>query len=93
MVIERLEVDVDQADHEAFLAQDRMVWTSFLAGQPGFRHKEVWVEPSNPNVLIIHVWWDSRELWGQITEAQCVEVDARMGRWFREARMREFVVM
>jgi uncharacterized protein (TIGR03792 family) len=93
VVIERLEVDVDPADRDGFLAKDRAVWTSFLAAQPGFRHKEVWVEPDHPGVLIMNIWWETKDHWKAITEAQCNEVDALMGQWLRIPRMREFVLL
>ncbi len=93
MVIERLEMNVDPTDREEFLARDRAVWTSFLADQAGFRHKEVWVEPDDPTVLIMHIWWETREHWKAITEAQCVELDKQMGPLLREAQMREFLLL
>jgi uncharacterized protein (TIGR03792 family) len=86
-------MDVAAADQAQFFARDREVWTSFLAAQPGFRHKETWVDPERPDVVMVMVWWETKEHWKAITAEQCSEVDVRMGEWLREPRCREYVVI
>ena len=59
MIVEELTLQVDAPDIEGFLEADARVWTAFLAAQPGFVRKEVWVPGDRPNTVVILVWWAS----------------------------------
>ncbi|HMK12315.1 MAG TPA: TIGR03792 family protein [Acidimicrobiales bacterium] len=93
MIVEELTLEVHHDDVEAFLDADARVWTAFLSRQPGFVRKEVWLPDDRPGVILIMVWWQSRQLWKAITDAQVAAVDAQMGEWFREPTVREFRVV
>ncbi len=90
MVIEELEVDVDVDDVKAFASRDDAVWTAFLRTCPGFLRKELWRPVDRPGVLVIQIWWASREQWEAISDDQVAAVDAQMGEWFRAPRCREY---
>jgi uncharacterized protein (TIGR03792 family) len=92
VIVEELTLHVDDGDIEAFLDADARVWTAFLAEQPGFLRKEVWVPADRPNTVVIMVWWSNRELWKAITDEQVAAVDRDMGEWFRAPVVREYVV-
>ncbi len=93
VIVEELTLLVAEADLEGFLEADARIWTSFLAAQPGFIRKEVWVPADRPDTIVIMVWWESRELWKAITEEQVLAVDREMGPWFREPVVREHRVV
>lgn len=92
MIVEELTLQVAAPDIEGFLEVDARVWTAFLAAQPGFVRKEVWVPADRPNTVVILVWWASREHWKAISDETVASVDRAMGEWFREPSVREFVV-
>jgi uncharacterized protein (TIGR03792 family) len=92
VIVEELTLQVDAPDIEAFLEADARVWTRFLAAQPGFVRKEVWVPGDRPNTVVIMVWWASREQWKAISDETVADVDREMGEWFREPIVREYVV-
>ncbi|MDJ0549362.1 MAG: TIGR03792 family protein, partial [Microcystis sp. M49637_WE12] len=45
MVIEWLEFQVKPEAREKFIQKDQEIWTKFLAKQPGFLGKELWINP------------------------------------------------
>jgi uncharacterized protein (TIGR03792 family) len=92
VIVEELTLQVEAPDIEGFLEVDARVWTAFLAEQPGFVRKEVWVPADRPNTVVIVVWWASREQWKAISDETVAAVDRRMGEWFREPVVREYVV-
>jgi uncharacterized protein (TIGR03792 family) len=93
MIVEELVVQVDRSDVESFLDADARVWTTFLSRQPGFVRKEVWLPADRPGTVEIMVWWETRELWKSITDAQVAAVDREMGEWYREPAVREHAVV
>ena len=93
VIVEELTLHVAEADLEGFLDADAHIWTAFLAAQPGFIRKEVWVPADRPDTVVIMVWWESRELWKAISDEQVAAVDREMGPWFREPVVREHRVV
>ncbi len=93
VIVEELTLDVSAADLDGFLEADAHIWTAFLSAQPGFVRKEVWVPSDRPGAVVIMVWWESRELWKAITDAQVAAIDREMGEWYREPRVREHRVV
>ena len=66
---------------------------TYATRQPGFVRKEVWVPSDRPDTVVIMVWWESRELWKTITDAQVAAVDHEMGDWYRAPEVREYEVV
>jgi uncharacterized protein (TIGR03792 family) len=93
VIVEELTLHVAEADLEGFLDADARIWTVFLAAQPGFIRKEVWVPADRADTVVILVWWESRELWKAISDEQVAAVDREMGPWFREPVVREHRVV
>jgi uncharacterized protein (TIGR03792 family) len=91
-IVEELTLQVEAGDLEGFLEADARIWTAFLAAQPGFVRKEVWVAADRPNTVVVMVWWASREQWKAISDETVASVDREMGEWFREPAVREYVV-
>jgi uncharacterized protein (TIGR03792 family) len=91
-IVEELTLQVDAGDLEGFLEADARIWTAFLAVQPGFVRKEVWVPADRSNTVVILLWWASREQWKAISDETIASVDRDMGEWFREPAVREYLV-
>ncbi|WP_019504527.1 TIGR03792 family protein [Pleurocapsa sp. PCC 7319] len=66
MVIEWLKFTVDSQSREQFIQQDEAIWTTSLSTYPGFLGKEVWIEPSAPEQIILTIRWQTREQWKSI---------------------------
>ncbi len=63
MVIEWLKFRVSPTLRQQFLEADRAIWTAAFTPYPGFLGKQVWAPPDQPEIVIIVVQWQSRELW------------------------------
>jgi uncharacterized protein (TIGR03792 family) len=83
VVIEELQFVVSAEDRDRFLDVEGRVWTAFLQTCEGFVRKEVWVPEDDDGRVVVIIWWETMELWKQITMEQCDEVDALMGEWLR----------
>lgn len=66
MAIEWLKFFVSPELREKFIEKDAQIWTSKLAGYPGFLGKQVWLNPDRPNEVIMVIHWESREKWKSI---------------------------
>jgi uncharacterized protein (TIGR03792 family) len=77
MVVEWLKVKVDPALQGAYLKADRQIWTAFLAAQAGFVSKQVWLNPTAPDQIVMVVHWASREAWKQIPSALLAATEAK----------------
>ena len=67
MVIEWLKFKVKEKSREEFIHQDRLIWTDFLSSTSGFLGKEVWIDPRNPEHIILVIRWNTREEWKSIS--------------------------
>ncbi len=74
MVIEWLRVKVASESREKFIPLDRKIWTNFLEKQPGFLSKEVWLDPTNLDEVILVVHWQTLEQWKSISKQQLAEI-------------------
>ena len=83
MVIEELHFTVEPAERDRFVEVESEIWTSFLRTCDGFVRKEVWYPHDDAATVVVMIWWESLVRWKSITEAQCAEVDRRMGAWLR----------
>lgn len=92
MVVEELELAIPAERIADYVERDEAVWTAFLRTCPGFVRKEVWVPADRPGVVVVQIWWRSREQWKAITAEQVAEIDARMGDLYAEPVCREYTV-
>jgi uncharacterized protein (TIGR03792 family) len=92
VIVEELTLHVEAPELEGFLEADSLIWSAFLATQPGFVRKEVWIPDDRPDTVVIMVWWATREQWKAISDETVAAVDQQMGEWFREPVVREYVV-
>ena len=78
-VSEILHFKVKPQERQEWLNKDAEVWTHFLAQQPGFIKKEVWLTDETSDDLTIAVWWQSNESFQAVTPEHQAEIDKRMG--------------
>ena len=93
MVIEWLTFDVAEDERAEWLLVEENVWSRFLEAQAGFVRKQMWVEVDDPGHVHAVIWWNSLEEWKRITPETVIEVDGRMGAFFRACTMRVFDVV
>jgi uncharacterized protein (TIGR03792 family) len=93
--IELLEFWVAPADRADFLAIDLEIWTTALSKYPAFQRKEIWLDPQQPEMVTIIIYWSSRQGWKDIpTEllaALAEEFEQKFSRPYQLVREREFV--
>lgn len=77
MVIEWLEFQVNPEAREKFIQKDQEIWTNFLAKQPGFLGKELWINPAIEEELIIVVHWQTKEQWKAVLQNLLDETEAK----------------
>ncbi len=63
MVIEWLKVKLNGISREAYIQKDEEIWTAALAKFPGFLGKEVWIDPDQPEDVILVIHWANRDAW------------------------------
>lgn len=93
MAIEWLTFDVAEDERAEWLLVEENVWSRFLEAQAGFVRKQMWVEVDDPGRVHAVIWWNSLEEWKRITPETVIEVDGRMGAFFRACTMRVFDVV
>ncbi|OLP18928.1 cyanobacterial protein, TIGR03792 family [Leptolyngbya sp. 'hensonii'] len=77
MVIEWLRIQVPPEEREQYIQADAEIWTPFLAAQPGFLNKEVWIAPDRPDQVMMVIRWASMDLWQSIPREQLQAIDLR----------------
>lgn len=77
MVIEWLKVRVSPELRELFVQKDNEIWTATLAKYPGFLGKEVWIDPSAPNEVVLVIRWANREAWKSVPASELEATEAR----------------
>lgn len=75
MVIEWLKFNVNPELRERFVEQDQAIWTKTLSQQPGFLGKEIWINPANPEEIILVIRWQTREQWKAIAPELLAETE------------------
>jgi uncharacterized protein (TIGR03792 family) len=102
MVVEFLTFHVPHAERSEWLEIEEQHWSRFLARQPGFIRKEIWVPEVELNAdqspqahLRVHavIWWESLELWKAIAQEELDAVVEAMGPYEREAVCDTFRVL
>ncbi|MEO1428301.1 MAG: TIGR03792 family protein [Cyanobacteria bacterium J06632_19] len=73
MVIELLKFKISPKDREKYIQRDAEIWTAALADYPGFLGKELWINPNNPEELVMVIRWETRQQWKSILQE---EIDA-----------------
>jgi uncharacterized protein (TIGR03792 family) len=81
MVIEWLKVWVSQTAREAFIQKDEAIWSRALARCPGYLGKMVWINPKDPEELVLVIQWADRESWSAVPQDYLEETE----RLFAEA--------
>jgi uncharacterized protein (TIGR03792 family) len=76
LVIEQLTFEVPLAEQPRFLDQDRAIWTSALATQPGYLGKEVWREATAPDRIHLVIRWTDRAAWKAVPLDLLARTDA-----------------
>lgn len=77
MVVEWLKFKVNPQSREKFIQKDEEIWTSVVAKYPGFLGKEVWIDPEDPEEIIIVIRWASREQWKSVPQEILAETEGR----------------
>ncbi|MEB3311384.1 MAG: TIGR03792 family protein [Snowella sp.] len=77
MVIEWLKFKVDPEVRERFVEQDQAIWTKTLSQQPGFLGKEIWINPTLPNEIVLVIRWQTREQWKAIAPELLAETERK----------------
>jgi len=78
IVIEWLRFSVPIELREAFIQKDEEVWTTRLYGFSGFIGKEVWLDSSTSDVVLV-VHWSSFEAWHSIPKTEISRLRTMMG--------------
>ncbi|MGA7933924.1 MAG: TIGR03792 family protein [Kovacikia sp.] len=66
MVIEWLKIKVSPELREKFIQKDEEIWTTALSKSPGFLGKQVWINPSQADEVILVIHWANREAWKSV---------------------------
>lgn len=74
-VVEYLQYSVPTAEQAFFIAQEEAIWGEFNAQFPGFEGKEIWQDPSHPEMLIVVVHWHSRAQMQSVPKAKIQATD------------------
>jgi uncharacterized protein (TIGR03792 family) len=75
--VEILEFKVNLADQADFVAIDQAIWTTGLAAYPAFLAKEIWLEPQQPTLVTVVIYWSDREQWKAISSADLAHLQAQ----------------
>ena len=67
MVIEWLRMRVTPELRETFVQKDNEIWTPVLAKYPGFLGKQVWLNPKQPDEVVLVIQWESRAAWDAVS--------------------------
>jgi uncharacterized protein (TIGR03792 family) len=78
MVIEWLRLAVPAKKQDEYLFHDRAIWTAELSRWPGFIGKTVWIEPADPDHIVLVITWHTLRQWKSIPQAVLDETDRRM---------------
>ncbi|NJP09933.1 MAG: TIGR03792 family protein [Leptolyngbyaceae cyanobacterium RU_5_1] len=97
MVIEWLKIEVSRELQEKFIQTDEAIWTATLAKYPGFLGKHVWINPKEPNEVVLVIHWASLENWKSIPADVLEETErqfsAQMGKGtYRLVEVKEYQV-
>ncbi|XHX80342.1 MAG: TIGR03792 family protein [Stenomitos frigidus ULC029] len=77
MVIEWLKIQVDPALREKYIQKDDEIWTKQLSRHPGYLSKEVWIDPTHSDTLILVIRWATREAWKAVPAEELEETEKR----------------
>ncbi|MBF2019052.1 MAG: TIGR03792 family protein [Hydrococcus sp. C42_A2020_068] len=86
MVIEWLKFRVSPQSREKFIQKDEEIWTATLAKYPGFLGKEVWINPSAPEEIVLVARWQTREEWKAIPQKDLDETERQFAQAMGEGR-------
>ncbi len=77
MVIEWLKIKVAPELRETFVQKDAEIWTPTLAKYPGFLGKQVWLDPKQPDEVVLVIQWESRTAWDAVNPKDLEETEQK----------------
>ncbi len=77
MVIEWLKIQVDPALREEYIQKDDEIWTKQLSRHPGYLSKEVWIDPTHTDIVVLIIRWATREAWKAVPAENLAETEKR----------------
>ncbi len=77
MIIEWLKVKIAAAQREQFIQLDDEIWTAALAQNPGFLGKDIWIDPTKSDELVLVIRWANREAWKSIPAASLEQTERK----------------
>jgi uncharacterized protein (TIGR03792 family) len=80
VVIEWLKFQVASESREKFIQKDEEIWTATLAKYPGFLGKEVWINPSVSEQIVLVVRWQTRQDWAAVPQKVLEETEQQFVR-------------
>ncbi len=57
MITELLGIRMAPEDRERYVQQEHDIWTAYIAKQPGFLWKEIWLNPEDDGEVILVIHW------------------------------------
>ncbi len=57
MITELLRIRIAPEDRERYVQQEHDIWTAYIAKQPGFLRKEIWLNPEDDGEVILVIHW------------------------------------
>jgi uncharacterized protein (TIGR03792 family) len=84
MIIEWLKFRINPAQRQLFIEEDRQIWTESLKVYAGFIDKQVWLNPLQPNEIILIIRWEDREKWKQISGKELEQIEAKFTQKMKE---------
>lgn len=75
MVIEWLKIRVAPERREQYIQKDEEIWTTALSTYPGFLGKQVWINPNQPDEVVLVIQWESREAWKRVSVQHIEETE------------------
>jgi uncharacterized protein (TIGR03792 family) len=76
MMIEWLKFNVPPELREKFIQIDEEVWSTGLAGYPGYLGKEVWIDASAPHEVVLVIRWASQQAWDAVPTDRLQQLEA-----------------
>lgn len=77
MVIEWLKVQVAPELREKYIQKDEEVWTKQLATHSAYLGKEVWIDPTHSDTVVLIIRWATREGWKAIPAQELEQTEKR----------------
>lgn len=80
MVIEWLKIKVPPELRESYIQKEEEIWNPFLRSCPGFLGKEIWINPKEPDEVMLVIRWESHEALHSVSKEKLAQVEAEFNR-------------